>query len=29
MSAPALLIVDWQAGMSWPASGDRNNAGAD
>src|SRR5262245_57437255 len=29
MSAPALLIVDMQVGMSWPKSGVRNNPGAE
>jgi nicotinamidase-related amidase len=29
MSAPALLIVDMQVGMSWPASEVRNNPGAE
>jgi nicotinamidase-related amidase len=27
--APALLIVDMQVGMGWPASGSRNNPGAE
>src|SRR5205809_6225844 len=29
MNAPALLIIDMQIGMTWPASGVRNNAGAE
>jgi nicotinamidase-related amidase len=29
LTAPALLIVDMQVGMSWPASGIRNNPGAE
>jgi len=29
MNSPALLIVDMQVGMSWPASGIRNNPGAE
>jgi len=29
MTQTALLIVDMQVGMSWPASGARNNPGAE
>jgi nicotinamidase-related amidase len=29
MNLPALLIVDMQVGMTWPASGSRNNPGAE